>query len=144
VLEAKDGQVIGATFLPLALASPVDAAVCTRRTGVHHDDRDGGFYRRIWIEDSVCSNDAGAPIYAWTNGQIQIATMDTTSSWFLCYVEGTRTLVAIISGTTLKETAWLAIPSLTGGGICQRCTSTLLTIRETQGFLLARRWMDDM
>jgi hypothetical protein len=81
---------VAATFLPLTLASPVDAAVCTRRTGVHHDDSDGGIYKRVWTEDSVCGNDAGAPIYAGPSRTTQIAVMDTTSSWFVCYVEGAQ------------------------------------------------------
>jgi hypothetical protein len=45
-----------ATFialLPLTIAFPADAAVCSRRTGVHHDDRNGGIHQRIWTEDSV-------------------------------------------------------------------------------------------
>lgn len=78
----------GGTAAIAAAAQPADAAVCTHRTNVTHDDTNGGVYHKVWHSDSVCGNDAGAGVFALASGSLRIGTMDSTSSWFLCWVHG--------------------------------------------------------
>jgi hypothetical protein len=72
----------------LSTAAPASAAVCTHRTGVSHSDVGALGYEHTWTADSVCGNDAGAPVYASSSATTRIGVMNTTSSWFVCWVHG--------------------------------------------------------
>ncbi|GAA3125414.1 hypothetical protein [Streptosporangium carneum] len=78
--------VLVASVLALLPTSAAQAEVCQHRTGVNHD---GGIFPNPFTEDSICGNQAQAPVRATPDGgSPQVGILDSTRSWFLCWARG--------------------------------------------------------
>ncbi|MFF0577433.1 hypothetical protein [Streptosporangium saharense] len=90
-MRVLSGLLVGALVAVVLILLPVPGAraqVCQHRTGVSHG---GGIFPNTFTEDSVCGNQAGAPVHATPDGSSpRVGVLDTTQSWFLCWTRGQR------------------------------------------------------